>query len=38
MMSSFNGIKTNLSVLIIVAALVGGIINFLTRYKLEKED
>ena len=38
MMSSFNGIKTNLSVLIIVTALVGGIINFLTRYKLEKED
>ena len=37
-MSSFNGIKANLGILIIVTALVGGIINFITRYKLEKED
>jgi hypothetical protein len=37
-MSSFNGIKANLGILIIVTALVGGIINFVTRYKLEKGD
>ena len=34
--SSFNGI--NLSLLIIITALVGGVINFLTRYKLEKAN
>lgn len=37
-MSSFSGIKANLGILIIVTALFGGIINFITRYKLEKES
>ncbi len=35
---SFNDIKANLGVLIITTALVGGIINFATRYKLEKDS
>ncbi len=34
--SSFNEI--NLSLLIVTTALVGGVINFLTRYKLEKAN
>jgi hypothetical protein len=37
-LSSFEGIKANLSVLFIITALVGGVINFVTRYKLEKGD
>ena len=37
-LSSFNGIKDNLGVLIMVTAFVGAIINFSTRYKLEKES
>jgi hypothetical protein len=37
-LSSFNDVKANLSLLIIFTALVGGIINFATRYKLEKES
>lgn len=35
---SFNDIKANLGVLIITTALVGGIINLATRYKLEKDS
>lgn len=35
---SFNDIKANLGVLIVTTALVGGIINFATRYKLEKDS
>jgi len=37
-LSSFNGIEDNLGILIIVTAFVGAIINFSTRYKLEKES
>ena len=37
-LSSFNDVKAKLSLLIIFTALVGGIINFATRYKLEKES
>jgi hypothetical protein len=36
--SSFSGIKANLSILFMVTALIGGIINIMTRYKLEKES
>lgn len=35
---SFNDIKSNLGVLIVTTALVGGIINFVSRFKLEKDS
>lgn len=34
--SSFSGIKANLSILFIITALIGGIINVMTLYKLER--
>ncbi|WP_321421086.1 hypothetical protein [uncultured Methanobacterium sp.] len=34
--SSFRGIKANLSILFIITALIGGIINVMTLYKLER--
>lgn len=37
-LSSFNDIQANLGILIMVTALVGGIINFVTRYKLEQDN
>lgn len=37
-LSSFDGFKANLSVLFIITVLAGGVINFVTRYKLEKGD
>jgi len=36
--SSFSGIKANLSILFIITALIGGIINVMTLYKLERRS
>ena len=35
---SYNDIKDGLSILIAFVALIGGLIGFLTRYKLEREN
>ncbi|MFA0848052.1 MAG: hypothetical protein ACC614_10830 [Methanobacterium formicicum] len=37
-LSNFNGIKANLSVLFIITAIVGGVISLVTRHKLERES